>query len=156
MGVANRPKQRGTTYETQVVRYLRDALDDDEIARCSLHGSHDEGDIRWVRGPCGRRGIVECKNYKSFCTADLIGWRAQTMAERDNADADFAVLAVHSYGMGVSIDACWMTFGDLMAVSGWTVARDDDEREDMDRIWISMRMAELCCLISHGIRGDRP
>lgn len=151
--MANRPKQRGTKYESDVARYLRDALGDDEISRCSLHGSRDEGDIRWVRTPSGARGIMECKSYKRYGAADLAAWREQTMAERGNADADFALLAVHGYGTGITTDACWMTFGDLMVVSGWVRARDDDEREAMDETWVSMRMSELCGLIRRGMGG---
>jgi hypothetical protein len=87
----SKQKQKGTAYETAVVRYLQDN-GFPHAERSPLYGSGDRGDIT------GCPGIVwECKNHKSH---DLAGWLRETEQERINANADFGVLTVKRAGVG--------------------------------------------------------
>ena len=56
-------KRKGTSFETQVVNYLRWALGDDRIERRALSGANDKGDVSGVLMR-GKRGVLECKNKK--------------------------------------------------------------------------------------------
>lgn len=116
----NKPKQKGTAFETACARWMQRRLDDDRIERRALHGSNDMGDLYgiWAHG---YHGIAECKDYKSWSDADLARWLNETVAEKDNADADFALLIVHRSGCGESRfgkNLVWLTVGDLMRISG--------------------------------------
>ena len=97
--MANRSKARGTAWETAVARFLARELDEDTVERRALHGAHDMGDLYGIFAH-GLEGIAECKSHGRYCRADVDEWRRQTLAERDNADADFALLVIHEPGCG--------------------------------------------------------
>lgn len=118
--MANKPKRIGTAFETACVRYLSERLSDDRIERRALHGSRDMGDIFNVFAH-GREGIVECKCVKKWGKSDLQGWMEQTVEERGNADADFALLVVHKQGVGAKRfgeNHCYMQVRDLESIVG--------------------------------------
>lgn len=147
--MANMSKARGTSFETAVARWLRLALDEQTIERRALHGAHDMGDLYGIYAN-GLAGIAECKNYKRYGRADVDKWRRQTLAERDNADADFAVLVIHKPGCGGDAKSPTMgsnrvdlTIGDLCNVSvgmRCLMAEPDDH-------WVTIDLDELARLI---------
>lgn len=93
----NRPKQIGTAFESGFVRYARSATGDMRIRRSALAGSADVGDIE---GLCSRglNGIAECKSHKNISPSLVEKWQSETLRERGNSGADFAVLVVHVPG----------------------------------------------------------
>lgn len=79
--MANRSKRKGTAFESAVVEYLR-THGWRYAERRALSGALDKGDVT------GTPGLVfECKAEKQF---DLAGAVGEAMAEKSNADADFA------------------------------------------------------------------
>lgn len=128
----SRQKAKGTRMETGLVRYLTASLDDPSgIHRAALAGSSDEGDVHGIRKGA-LVGIAEVKNHRQVTPGLVAGWREETLRERENAHADFAVLVMHrngadqtgnspSYGRNV----VQMTMRDLMIVSGRYDPRDD-------------------------------
>lgn len=147
--MANMSKARGTSFETAVTRWLRLALDEPTIERRALHGAHDMGDLYGIYAH-GLAGIAECKSYKRYGRADVEEWRRQTLAERDNADADFAVLIIHKPRCGGDAKSPTMgrnrvdlTIGDLCNVSvgmRCLMAEPDDH-------WVTIDLDELARLI---------
>lgn len=96
----SKSKAKGTAFESGVVRWLREFLEDDRIERRALHGSQDMGDVYGLYAH-GYEGIAECKSYKGFSvskSALMAEWFAETIDERENADADFALLIIHVPG----------------------------------------------------------
>ncbi len=81
----SKSKQKGTAFETAVVRYLRDH-GFPYAERAPLAGNKDRGDIT------GTPGLVwECKNAKEIRLAQ---WIEETQVEADNANADHGILVV--------------------------------------------------------------
>lgn len=78
-------KQKGTAWETAVVRYLQ-ARDMESVGRQILTGNKDLGDIAGIPG-----WVIECKNAN---TANWAAWMDETEVERRNAGADFGLLVV--------------------------------------------------------------
>lgn len=118
--MTNRSKAKGTKFETACVRFLRKRLEDERIERRALHGNKDAGDIFGVFAH-GHEGIVECKDYKQWAKVDLARWQEQTVIERGNADADFALLVVHKAGCGSAFfgdNHCYMQVRDLERIVG--------------------------------------
>lgn len=85
----SREVAKGTEFETQVVRYLRDELGD-PIERRAKCGTKDRGDVAGVYLH-GKRVVVECKNCQRM---ELPKWLSEAEVERANDGADYAV-AVH-------------------------------------------------------------
>lgn len=116
----SRQRAKGTAFETACVNFLRDRLGDERIERRALHGVRDMGDIYRLFAH-GHEGIAECKDYKTWGKADLDKWKQQTVAERENAGADFALLIVHESGVGkkrFGQNSCHMQVRDLEKVIG--------------------------------------
>lgn len=89
-------KQKGTAFETAVVRFLRDS-GFPYAERAPLAGNKDRGDIT------GTPGLVwECKNAK---THRLGEWIDETQIEADNANADHGILIVKRPRHGSAGDA---------------------------------------------------
>lgn len=143
-----KPKQRGTEFETSVVRYLRAQLDDERIERRVLHGSHDMGDIHglWAHG---FEGIVECKAVRAAGAKALAEWQRQTLDERYNADAGFALLVVKSFNHPVGDAICWLTLRDLARVA-MPLCVNDGWLDRADETWVCLPLSTACALI----RGD--
>ena len=89
-------KQKGTAFETLVVRYLRDN-GFPYAERAPLSGNKDRGDIT------GTPGLVwACKNAK---THRLGEWLDETYVELQNAGADHGILVVKRPRFGAASEA---------------------------------------------------
>lgn len=94
----SRQKQKGTAFESAIVKYLQNRLCDDTIERRALNGTADRGDISGVTF-CGQRMVIECKNEKQMRLADYVR-EAENEAKNDNA---FYYAVVHKKrGTGIS------------------------------------------------------
>lgn len=143
----NKPKKIGTSFETDCVNYLRERLGDDRIERRALHGTKDMGDIFGLHAH-GYEGIVECKSYKSYGDAHVDKWREQTVDERGNADADFALLVVHRPGCGVARfgrNWCHVQVRDLEKISDRVAPRYPND-PFLDT-WVVMPLDTACDLM---------
>ena len=140
----SRQKAKGTAFETACVRYLRERLGDDRIERRALHGGKDMGDIFGLFAH-GREGIVECKDVKNVGKALLDRFREQTVNERGNANADFALLVVHRAGCGAGRfgdNDCHMQVRDLERVMGGTfTCLAGESAKDM---WVQASLETVC------------
>lgn len=148
----SRQKGKGTRFETANARYLTAALGV-PVERRALHGSGDLGDLFGLVAH-GKTGIAECKDHKNPCHADVERWRRETVDERDNADADFAVLIIHcdSFGKCGATETS-PTFGrnrvdvQLRDLAAATLGLSGEMRpEDAER-WVSMELGtfiQLC------------
>ena len=87
----SRQKQKGTSFETLTVNFLRDN-GFPYAERRSLHGTADKGDITGC-GPI----VFECKNHKTYSLSE---WMRETETEKQNATADIGVLVVKRAGVG--------------------------------------------------------
>jgi hypothetical protein len=86
----SKQKQKGTAFETLIVRHLREH-GFPYAERRALTGQHDEGDIT------GTPGVVwECKNHK---TLKLSEWLRETETERVNGHADIGILVAKRVGV---------------------------------------------------------
>ena len=97
----SRQRQKGTAFESMVVRFLAGRLGDDRIMRMPLSGAKDRGDIAGVRTILGERVVVECKNHARL---NLAGWIAEAETERGNADAAMSVVIHKRHGKGQARD----------------------------------------------------
>lgn len=112
--MSNPAKQKGTAWETSLVRYLRDRgwpL----AERRALHGNTDLGDITGIVGV-----VVEAKNHK---TLNVAAWVTEAETERDHAGAKVGVAWYKRRGHtdpGKGIVAMsGDTFTDLLKAAGW-------------------------------------
>ena len=92
----SKSKDKGTAFETAVVRYLRERLGDEEIDRMPLRGSRDEGDVRGLKLR-GMQTCVEVKNHKQLRITD---WMGQLISEQGNMEADLGLIVAHRSGCG--------------------------------------------------------
>lgn len=144
-----KPKALGTAWETDVVRYTRAQLDDDRIERCALHGSKDMGDIHGLYAH-GYEGIIECKRVRDMGAKALAKFQRQTIDERENADADFALLVVKNFNHSVGEAFCWVTLRDLSRIA-LPLMVNDGWLDAADETWVCMSYSTACALM----RGDR-
>lgn len=123
-----KPKALGTDYETANVVYARERTGDSRIERRAMHGSRDMGDVYGIRAH-GHEGIMECKRVERLSDGLLDKFKAQALAERDNADADFVLLSVWRKGKGYQArdgkapksfgeNVCYVTIEDLLKIAG--------------------------------------
>ena len=107
----NRPKQTGTKAETCVARYLI-AAGVPNVARRTLTGSHDTGDI-WIDHGWG---VLEVKSRNRAHTwADVDRWmteldREAVHAETAGAAVQVAALIVKRVGSGPANVGDWHTY----------------------------------------------
>lgn len=149
-------KDIGTRFESGCVRYLRSATGDMRIRRSALAGAHDEGDIHGLY--ChGMQGIAECKSVKDVSPALLSRFQAETIAERGNSDAEWAVLLMHVPGCDATgtkpsfgRNAAYVTIADLAKVDLFLMERARTLRPfDMhDEIWVRLDMADFVRLLT--------
>lgn len=147
----NKPKIKGTKFESACVRYLRRTLDDERIERRAQRGNRDAGDIHGVRAH-GYHGIVECKDVKSVGKALMERYREQTVIERGNADADFALLVVHRAGCGdgrFGDNDCHLQVRDLERVMGGSITclAGDTAKE----LWVQTSLENVCKWIMNDV-----
>ena len=130
------------------MRYTKAQLEDERIERRALHGARDMGDIHGLFAH-GYEGIIECKRDRDMGAAALAEYQRQTLDERENADADFALLVVKNFNHSVGEAFCWVTLRDLarialplMVCDGWLDASDET--------WACLPLSTACSLM----RGD--
>lgn len=140
--MTNKSKAKGTAFESQCARWLTERLGY-QVERRALHGNRDVGDLAWIVGKCDARGIVECKAVKAITTANVAEWRRQTIAERENAGAQFAWLAIKTANVGMQrfertrVD---VQLRDLAAM-GCFLGKTGDNH------WVSMDLETACSLL---------
>lgn len=144
--MTNRPKQRGTAFETRVCRYLRERSGDDRIERRALHGSTDMGDLFGLRAH-GLTGIVECKSYSVYPTQKkmLRTFKAQTEDERCNADADFALLVVRVPQRSIGDADCYVSYRTLDLMLG--TYDESTDYEAFEDPWMCVCLWQMCELM---------
>ncbi len=140
----SRQKDKGTKFETACVRYLRKRLEDDRIDRAAMRGNRDAGDIHGLVAH-GYRGIVECKDVADVPKSRLERYKAQTIVERGNADADFALLVIHTKGVGETRfgeNDCHLQVRDLERVMGgeFRCLAGDSAKE----MWVRADLETVC------------
>lgn len=87
--MSNPSKQRGTAFESALVRWLQ-ANGHPYAERRTLAGSNDRGDIAGIPGV-----VLEAKACKTF---DLAGWCRELEVEMGNAGADIGAVVVKRRG----------------------------------------------------------
>ena len=147
----SRQKQKGTSFEREVVRYARRRTGDDMIDRFALHGSSDIGDAGPLRSH-GAAGAMEMKNYKGRpAPGQLDKWRSESLAERENGGWDFMMLVVHEPGCNAYDSAAptfgrnrvHMTLGDLLVMAfGQRFEPTDDRAEAVYGTWVEMTLEQ--------------
>jgi hypothetical protein len=114
--MVNRPKARGTAWESAVVRYFREN-GWPHADRLTLSGSQDRGDIRLGDGI---DVVVECKAHKSYTIPE---WLRETEKERANANADLGAVFMKLNGKAQAQDGAVVmtpaTFLDLLFQAGY-------------------------------------
>lgn len=139
----SKAKRRGTDAENMVLRYLSESTGQQGIRRTAPHGAHDVGDLDGL-DVHGHEAIVEVKAHRSYGPSHLAEWRRQTLAERENAGADLALLVVKEYGGRVADSPTWLTIRDLaLLVPGLLL----EAGSGSDEVWVSMTLAQACELI---------
>lgn len=144
-----KPKALGTAWETDVRNYVAKELGDDRIERRALHGSKDMGDIHGLFAH-GYSGIIECKRDRDMGAAALAEYQRQTIDERENADADFALLVVKNFNHSVGEAFCWVTLRDLARIA-LPLMVNDGWLDRADETWACLPLSTACALM----RGDR-
>lgn len=117
----SRSKQKGTAWETAVVRYLQDFSP--VVERRALHGGKDKGDVAGIPGV-----VIECKNEKTLTLAAYVD---EAVAEGDNADADVAAAWIHRRGKASPADGYVVMTGtqfvSLLIAAGHLPATDTSQ-----------------------------
>lgn len=112
--MVNRPKIRGTAWETKVVQALQRAAWP-YAERRALQGAVDKGDIAGVLGV-----TIEAKDCKSIT---LGPWLKEAHAERDNAKTDVGVVWAKRRGFTEAEDGYVVmdgrTFMQLLKAAGY-------------------------------------
>lgn len=128
-----------------MLHYVRAALDDERPERRVLHGSKDMGDIAHVYAH-GFEGIIECKRSQKLGAAIMAEFQRQTLDERENADAGFALLVVKNFNHGTGGGFCWVTIRDLTRIC--LGVESHGELADLyDEVWVCMPLATACALM---------
>ena len=91
----SRNKQKGTAFETLVVRWLAEH-GFPYAERRSLSGVNARGDISGIVGI-----VIECKNHKTLSFSE---WLEEAAIERDNANADYGIVVAKRKNKGDAAD----------------------------------------------------
>lgn len=143
----SKQREKGTRYESSVVKYLRDSLEDERPERLALHGSKDMGDIGHIFAH-GYEGIAECKAHRRVTPGDVAEWRQQTLDERENGDSDFALLIVNQYNRPMGQSLVHVTIRDLARIClGMRVATTPKLSELYDDSWVVMDLDQAIYLM---------
>lgn len=93
--MANRAKQKGTSFETAIRIYLNES-GFENAQRTVLKGGGDTGDINGIKS-VSRQVAVQCKNQKSF---QLSQWINDTVEQAANLGGALPALVVKRPGKG--------------------------------------------------------
>lgn len=110
-------KKAGTDFESAVVKYLAEYVDD-RIERRAKSGAKDRGDVSGVRTIRGERVVIECKNVIKM---SLSGWVDEAAVEKGNDDAAVGVVVHKRSGKGaknMGDTYVTMTLADLAVLLG--------------------------------------
>lgn len=141
--MTNKPKAKGTAFETVCARWLSERLGQ-RIERRALHGSADQGDLGWLRSWNGLDGIVECKagdQAEAAQPANVRRWREQTLDERDNSLTGFALLVLKTKGVGAKSlgrTRCDVTVADLCRLLGMAPCAASES------VWVTVDLECAC------------
>lgn len=91
-------REKGTRWETEVVRYLN-SRGYSQAERRALHGVYDKGDVSGVFVGEQLPVVFECKNEQNV---SLAGYMKELEAELLNANAPFGAAIVKRRNKGVS------------------------------------------------------
>jgi Holliday junction resolvase len=114
--VVNKPKQRGTRFETALVGFLREH-GFPFARRLALAGGSDLGDLSLGDQPSGGPVVIEAKDHAKI---DLAGFVDEMLAECANADNDYGVVVVKRRRKGIEDSYVVTTLGQ------WTRDRTRD------------------------------
>jgi hypothetical protein len=106
---ASTARRSGKTAESVLVAWLKGQgapYAERRIAGARL----DTGDVAGIPGVC-----IEVKCPGPDAPMRLAGWLDETLAERDNGNAELGILAVKRRGRGSPGQWYWITDGDTMA-----------------------------------------
>jgi hypothetical protein len=96
LNMANRAKQKGTSFETLIRTYLND--NGFPVAhRTVLKGGGDTGDINGIKNKVNRQVALQCKNQKAF---SLSQWLNDTIEQAANLKGALPALVVKRPGKG--------------------------------------------------------
>ncbi|MBM6756748.1 hypothetical protein H6A18_09560 [Collinsella tanakaei] len=141
----SRQKAKGTRYESAVRNYMAEALGDARIERRALHGAQDMGDLYGIRAH-GFEGIAECKSHRTVTPGLVERWRDETLCERGNADAGFALLVIDVYRAPVERSEVHVTLRDLARICpALDVADGMDDAADSE--WAVLTLGDACRMI---------
>ena len=101
--MTNKPKKRGTAWESKIVAYLKER-GWPHAERRTLSGAKDQGDISGVVGVC-----IEAKDQARHSLAE---WLDEANVERDHASADLGVVWAHRRGKSSPRDGYVVMDGD--------------------------------------------
>lgn len=79
-------KDRGTKWETAVVRYLQESIGTTAIERRALHGTEDKGDIAGIPD-----WVLECKDEQRITLSEYL---KEAEREAENAGVNFYAAVV--------------------------------------------------------------
>lgn len=150
--MANRSKSKGTAFETACRNWLAARMGDPRIERRALHGSKDMGDIYGLVAHGCATGIVECKCHATVTPSLVAEWQDQTEAERCNADADFAILAIKTPGVGAKSfgrTRARLTLRSLLAAAGLSYEVGMASEAALDE-WVECDLETVCSLVEGG------
>ena len=116
----SKAKQKGTAFETAIVRYLRQRFPYLQIERRALQGINDKGDIAGM-SIAGMPIVIECKNTRQLNISEHM---RETQRETDNAHAPLGILIQHAPRVGF------------------------DKPENTGQQWAILTLDDLCSLIS--------
>lgn len=152
----SRSKDKGTAFESGLVRWWAARTGDQRVHRLALSGAADHGDVGGIFSH-GCEGIAECKDHARWAASDLARWQAEAEAECANADAAFVLLVVHRRGCDATGRApsfggnhCFVRLRDLPALHLGLARREwpgTQVDEVTDGAWADMRLADVADMV---------
>lgn len=127
----SRNRAKGSSFEQQVVDYMRNRLDDPRIERRVSNGANDRGDVSGL-SILGKRAVLECKNHARM---ELSRWVEEAETEKGNDGAEWAFVVHKRKGCGEKrmgetyVTMTLETLCALAAGSHWNLNFSAEERE---------------------------
>lgn len=126
--MANKPKDKGTAYESSLVKCFNSWVGDTVAERIVLHGNRDYGDIRLMVDDY--KLCVEAKYRKSYPTeSEMAAFRYQTIVETSNSESDGGILVVNHFNQNIFRSEVWMTHQTFIDLIGLDVLVGHSEHD---------------------------
>lgn len=139
--MANKPKAKGTSYESALVGVLNDWNGLKVCERIVLHGNRDYGDLRLDVDDL--TVCVEAKWRKSYPSeGDMLDFRTQTVVETSNSGADCGILVVNHFRQSIMRSEVWMTGNTWLMLNGYDSSRLAGKYNEHD--WLCMTLLDFC------------